>query len=414
MNESPEFILKDLEGNPALSTSVESDECDMLLQMDLDEDVNVMLLHPSSSHLPLMSLGERNQYRDSAYFSDYDMENDKSPSEGVHMFFNRQDEDDAFDLKAEKEGSENTFGREGRSMESEKGNYISVPKDNSAALNAKQLCLKKTNPNLCPSPASVPMISMLSPFPPEMGGCLTKESTPDDGIGLESDHSGEEPNSECYSSTVSEDSSSTQEASGVEEQANGDTREFSSAESLGSDSTIVDFSGEIIQAEEQEACNKLDNPELPRDGNNEEMEDSVEEGGIGSALSKPKRDESLENILPALPEDLDVPAPLGNGEEADEEDSEDSDESDEELRSYNIQEQSDESDEEFPVVPVVVSDRSSARHLRSLLKMPSILTQSFCDELESKKKAVSFFDDVTVFLFDQVCRIILCSIELVH
>uniref|UniRef100_A0A671RA34 non-specific serine/threonine protein kinase n=1 Tax=Sinocyclocheilus anshuiensis TaxID=1608454 RepID=A0A671RA34_9TELE len=255
-NESPEFILKDLEGNPALSTSVESDECDMLLQMDLDED--------------------RNQYRDSAYFSDYDMENDKSPSEGVHMFFNRQDEDDAFDLKAEKEGSEKTFGREGRSMESEKGNDISVPKDNSAALNDKQLCLKKTNPNFCPSPASVPMISMLSPFPPEMGG-----------------------------------------------------------------------------------------------------------------------------------------SPLGNGEEADEEDSEDSDESDEELCSYSIQEQSDESDEEFPVVPVVVSDRSSARHLRGLLKMPSLLTQSFCDELESKKKAVSFFDDVTVFLFDQVCRIISCSIEVV-
>uniref|UniRef100_A0A8C1Z686 non-specific serine/threonine protein kinase n=1 Tax=Cyprinus carpio TaxID=7962 RepID=A0A8C1Z686_CYPCA len=228
-NESPEFILKDLEGNPALSTSVESDECDMLLQMDLDEDVS------------------RNQYRDSAYFSDYDMENDKSPSEGVHMFFSRQDEDDVFELKAGKEGSGKTFGREGRNMESEKGHDISVPKDNSAALNAKQLCLKKTSPNLCSSPALVP----------------------------------------------------------------------------------------------------------------------------------------------------------GNGEEVDEEDSDDSDESDEELRSYNIQEQSDESDEEFPVVPVVVSDRSSARHLRSLLKMPSILTQSFCDELESKKKAVSFFDDVTVFLFDQ-------------
>ncbi|XP_073694046.1 serine/threonine-protein kinase LMTK1 isoform X2 [Garra rufa] len=388
-NESPEFILKDLEENPALSTSVESDECDMLLQMDLDEDVDVMLLHPSGSHLPL-NLGRRNQYRDSAYFSDYDMENDKSPSEGVHMFFNRQDEDDVFDLKAEK-----TF-----IMESEKGYDTTVPKDNSAAINAKQLCLKKTNPNLCPTPALVPMISMLSPFPPEMGGCLTKESTPDDGIGLESDHSGEEPNSDCYSSTVSEGSSSTQEASGVEEQANGDTRDFSSAESLGSDSTIVESSGEIFQEEEQEACNKVDNPELLREGN-EEKEDSLEESGIGSALSKPKRDDSLENILPPLPEDLDVPAPLGNGEEVDEEDSEDSDESDEELRSYNIQEQSDESDEELPVVPVVVSDRSSARHLRSLLKMPSILTQSFCDELESKKKAVSFFDDVTVFLFDQ-------------
>ncbi|RXN27485.1 serine threonine- kinase LMTK1-like isoform X1 [Labeo rohita] len=399
-NESPEFILKDLEGNPALSTSVESDECDMLLQMDLDEDVDVMLLHPSVSHLPLISHGERNQYRDSAYFSDYDMENDKSPSEGVHMFFSRQDEDDVFDLKAEKEGSKKTFGREGHSMESEKRYDISVPKDNSAALNAKQLYLKKTNPNLCPSPALVPMISMLSPFPPEMGGCLTKESTPDDGIGLESDHSGEDPNSECYSSTVSEGSSSTQEASGVEEQANGDTRDFSSAESLGSDSTIVEFSAEIIQEEKQEACNKVDNPELPREGN-EEKENSVKEGGIDSALSQPKQDESLEKILPALPEDLDVPAPLGNGEEADEEDSEDSDESDEELRSYNVQEQSDESDEELPVVPVIVSDRSSARHLRSLLKMPSILTQSFCDELESKKKAVSFFDDVTVFLFDQ-------------
>ena len=53
-------------------------------------------------------------------------------------------------------------------------------------------------------------------------------------------------------------------------------------------------------------------------------------------------------------------------------------------------------------VPVVVSDSSGARNLRSLLKMPTLLTQSFCDELDRKKKAVSFFDDVTVFLFDQV------------
>lgn len=51
---------------------------------------------------------------------------------------------------------------------------------------------------------------------------------------------------------------------------------------------------------------------------------------------------------------------------------------------------------------MVVSDSSGARNLRSLLKMPTLLTQSFCDELDRKKKAVSFFDDVTVFLFDQV------------
>lgn len=359
-NESPEFIMKDLEGNPALSTSVESDECDMVLQMDLDEDVNVMLLHPSSS--------SQHQYRDSAYFSDYDTENDKSPSERVCNFFVHQEEDEVFEVKTERKGSVQIAGLQMGSVST-----------------------------------SAPVISMLSPFPPEMGGCLTKESTPDDGIGLESDHSGDEPNSECYSSTVSEGSTSTQEASGIEEQANEDTRYYSSAESLGSDSTIVEFSGEIIQAEEQDDCNnKVDNPELPKEGNNEKSEgteDAVEDS-IGQILLRPKHADSLESILPALPDDLDVPAPLGHGEEADE-DTEDSDESDEELRSYNIQEQSDESDEELPMVPVIVSDRSSARHLRSLLKMPSILTQSFCDELDSKKKVVSFFDDVTVFLFDQ-------------
>ncbi|XP_051570849.1 serine/threonine-protein kinase LMTK1-like isoform X2 [Myxocyprinus asiaticus] len=404
-NESPEFIMKDLEGNPGLSTSVESDECDMVLQMDLDEDVSVILLDPSiSNHLQLIGLGERNQYRDSAYFSDYDTENDKSPSEGCHNFFVRNG-DDVFKFKAEKEGSGKTVGRNGHSAEREDEYDILESKGSHAVLLAKQSCLKKTNQDLCLSATSVPVISMLSPFPPEMGGCLTKESTQDDSIGLESDHSGEDPNSECNSSTASEGSTSTQEALGLEDQANGDTRDFLSAESLGSDSTIVEFRGEIIQAKEQEACNnKVDNTELLNDGNNKEREDVVDEvenGGIGQSHSRPKRDESMENILPALPEDIDVPAPLGNGEEADEEHSEDSEDSDEELRCYNIQDQSDESDEECPMVPVIVSDHNSACHLRSLLKMPSILTQSFCDELENKKKVVSFFDDVTVFLFDQ-------------
>ncbi|KAA0705349.1 Serine/threonine-protein kinase LMTK1 [Triplophysa tibetana] len=354
-NESPEFIMKDLEGNPALSTSVESDECDMVLQMDLDEDVNLMLLHPSGS--------SQHQYRDSAYFSDYDTENDKSPSERVFNFFVRQEEDNDFDVKAERKGSVQTVGLQ-----------------------------------LGSASTSAPVISMLSPFPPEMGGCLTKESTPDDGIGLESDHSGDEPNSDCYSSTVSEGSTSTQEASGIEGQANGDARCYSSAESLGSDSTIVEFGREIFEALEQDDCS---NPELLKEGNNEKREGTEDamEDNIGLVLSRQKHANSLESILPALPDDLDIPAPLGNGEEADEDT--DSDESDEELRSYNIQEQSDESDEELPMVPVIVSDRSSARHLRSLLKMPSIMTQSYCDELDGKKKAVSFFDDVTVFLFDQ-------------
>ncbi|TRY89941.1 hypothetical protein DNTS_032923 [Danionella cerebrum] len=352
-NESPEFILKDLEGTPALSTSVESDDCDMVLQMDLEEDVI-----PASIRLPIISCKERNQYRDSAYFSDYDLENEKSPCEG----------------------NRNKDVPKRAHFPDKKERNIPVPKDMTVGP------LEKTNQNLCSSPSTIPLISMFSPLPSEMGGCLTKESTPDEGIGLESDHSGEEP--------ISDYSSSTQEASGLGEQTNGGSRDNSSAESFGSDSTIVDFSVE------------MDHPELTMEEHNEEEEevnvdvDSAQNSGHEQALSKPKHDDYLENILPALPADLDFPAPLGNVDEADEEDSDDSDESDE-LCSYNIQEQSDESDNEFPVVPVIVSDRSSARHLRSLLKTPSIHTQSIGDELQTKKKAVSFFDDVTVFLFDQ-------------
>ncbi|XP_047614411.1 serine/threonine-protein kinase LMTK1 isoform X3 [Phacochoerus africanus] len=107
--------------------------------------------------------------------------------------------------------------------------------------------------------------------------------------------------------------------------------------------------------------------------------------------------------LPELPS-----APEGRPEE-EEEESEDSDESDEELRCYSIQEPSEESEEEATPVPVVVAESQSARNLRSLLKMPSLLSEAFCEDLERKKKAVSFFDDVTVYLFDQVgCRRVLC------
>ncbi|XP_053939302.1 serine/threonine-protein kinase LMTK1 isoform X3 [Cuculus canorus] len=87
--------------------------------------------------------------------------------------------------------------------------------------------------------------------------------------------------------------------------------------------------------------------------------------------------------------------------EEEEEDTEDSDESDEELRCYNIQEQSEESEEEPTAVPIVVAESQSGRNLRSLLKMPSLLSEAFCEDLDRKKKAVSFYDDVTIYLFDQ-------------
>ncbi|NXT93713.1 LMTK1 kinase, partial [Anhinga rufa] len=107
------------------------------------------------------------------------------------------------------------------------------------------------------------------------------------------------------------------------------------------------------------------------------------------------------SLLPSARE-LRLAAPEHREEqEEEEEDTEDSDESDEELRCYNIQEQSEESEEEPVAVPIVVAESQSSRNLRSLLKMPSLLSEAFCEDLERKKKAVSFYDDVTIYLFDQ-------------
>ncbi|XP_026866615.2 serine/threonine-protein kinase LMTK1 isoform X1 [Electrophorus electricus] len=405
-NESPEFVMKDLEGKPVISTSVES-ECEMVLQMDL-EDTDVVVQTPTSNgNLILTELGERSQYRDSAYFSDCDTENDKSPSEGGSTFFDNQVEDDVFGHRPSKDNSPRKTEGEGNCSACQKEECHAArltEGTNDDVLSAKQCLEKRKLSDLGSVSVSAPVIMVLSPFPPEMGGCLTKESAPDDGLGLESEHSGDEPVSDCFSSTASEDSSTTQEATATEDQANSAAKDFSSADSLGSDSTIVEFSGEISkdsESGEDSLESQMDRKDEQRDVVEEEEEVTVGENGIDQALLRVKQDSSLDNILPVLPEDLDIAAPLGNGEEAEEEDSDDSDESDEELRSYNVQEQSDESEEEFTTVPVVVSERSSARHLRSLLKMPALLTQSFCDELERKKKAVSFFDDVTVFLFDQ-------------
>ncbi|XP_051889066.1 serine/threonine-protein kinase LMTK1-like isoform X2 [Pristis pectinata] len=97
------------------------------------------------------------------------------------------------------------------------------------------------------------------------------------------------------------------------------------------------------------------------------------------------------------------PRPAFIGEEGDEEDEDEdeSDDSDEELGIYNIQEHSEESEEDTPTVPIVVTEKDDGRNLRSLLKLPNLMCETFCEDLERKKKAVSFYDDVTVYLFDQ-------------
>ncbi|XP_069493374.1 serine/threonine-protein kinase LMTK3 isoform X2 [Ambystoma mexicanum] len=51
-------------------------------------------------------------------------------------------------------------------------------------------------------------------------------------------------------------------------------------------------------------------------------------------------------------------------------------------------------------VPIIVTETDDAQNLRSLLKSPRSADE-VDDDLDRKRKMVSFFDDVTVFLFDQ-------------
>lgn len=94
-----------------------------------------------------------------------------------------------------------------------------------------------------------------------------------------------------------------------------------------------------------------------------------------------------------------------DGMEADEED-ENSDDSDDDMRAYRLHSSGSESeDDTVHPVPVIVSDNSDACNLKSLLKPKSLqkgksLTAS--NSSPENRRVVSFFDDVTVYLFDQV------------
>uniref|UniRef100_A0A8K9XAR8 non-specific serine/threonine protein kinase n=1 Tax=Oncorhynchus mykiss TaxID=8022 RepID=A0A8K9XAR8_ONCMY len=125
-------------------------------------------------------------------------------------------------------------------------------------------------------------------------------------------------------------------------------------------------------------------------------------------LSSPLPPSTPSPPLPTMTPPLGWELPM-DGVEADKEDVDgdsDDSESDEELSSYSVQEEQsggEESGEENHAVPVVLSDCSDAHNLRSLLKMPTPLTTELLadDLVERKKKVVSFFDDVTIYLFDQ-------------
>ncbi|XP_018612740.2 serine/threonine-protein kinase LMTK1-like isoform X1 [Scleropages formosus] len=396
-NESPEFILKDpseqriQDGKPCLigSPVLGMDGADLVLQVDLEKDTDAMVsLKSHSTEVEITGLSDKNPYRDSAYFSDYDTENERwSREEGD--FPEKLEDGDFAGQEAEKEDLSRYTGTEQFNPQIKEGEkYLFEGLDKGTIIEADK-------PESGAS--SVPVLSTLSPSPPEMGGCLTKESSQDEGLSLDSEQSGEEQSSECASSssTVSTGSSTQQEYPTTGKQVIQGKEDSPEEVLIMSDSTSRDTLGEFsmdIKDEEQDHSTRTKKKEV------------IEVGGNSSwgATSTEHKVQGVEKLQETAG-DTTLIVPIADGEDADEEDgdSDDSEESDEELGCYNIQEQSEESEEESPTVPIVVSDHSDARNLRSLLKMPTLLTESFCDDLDRKKKAVSFFDDVTVYLFDQ-------------
>ncbi|XP_060882653.1 serine/threonine-protein kinase LMTK2 isoform X2 [Labrus mixtus] len=96
-----------------------------------------------------------------------------------------------------------------------------------------------------------------------------------------------------------------------------------------------------------------------------------------------------------------------DGGDADEED-ENSEDSDDDMRAYQLHSSSSDSeDDTVHPVPVIVSDDSRAKNLKSLLKPTTLNIEASSPQFparfsaDNSRRAVSFFDDVTVYLFDQ-------------
>ncbi|KAM3915882.1 serine/threonine-protein kinase LMTK2 [Leptodactylus fuscus] len=87
-----------------------------------------------------------------------------------------------------------------------------------------------------------------------------------------------------------------------------------------------------------------------------------------------------------------------DGMDADEED-ENSDDSDDDIRAFNLHSfSSDSEDDTVHPVPIVHMETDDGKNLKSLIKVRKPLS----DKQEKRsRKAVSFFDDVTIYLFDQ-------------
>lgn len=419
-NESPEFVLKEpheLQDSKAFiqplgkitsGTNVsEEQEIKRAEDEKLEDNVNtVMALTTSESNDgELKALSDKTPYRDSAYFSDYDVGKDKESEEDINELEDQSDgpeeiidKEELLSPQKETDGDENLSKNHEKTPEKADDATSNIPSKIDEGVSA------------CDTIFS----SSISPPDNEVSAIKDHFDDDDENLGVDSDLSAElaPPESEVSDSNallgpdVKQEESFTQV--GIE-----DSLSLEQVTSEGNvANTKIESISEVLIDENEEAivkdvsCTILSEEELASQKETAERNSSITHEGLESRRKDCKeggcKRSSIRSGSPPPP--LEGRVSPTDGEEADEEDgdSEDSDESDEELRTYSIQEQSEESEDEILTVPIIVSDCSDAHKLRSLLKMPTLLSDSLSEEMESKKKVVSFFDDVTVFLFDQV------------
>ncbi|XP_051792492.1 serine/threonine-protein kinase LMTK1 isoform X2 [Erpetoichthys calabaricus] len=435
-NESPEFVLKEPhEPRDSESFTQPLGKSAVSGEIGYEDTGNgaginsVMLLSSCCTpEIELRGLTDKNPYRDSAYFSDYDNESEKCCQEpgdvfqeklSNHMKTAGTEKEESF---AVLEMGDSSLAVEGKDMESQQ-NQINK-KELEQGNNSEQTLNDQTHDTEANSGSVteittvndgieaeliiVPSLSLSQSTSKDVT-CLTKELSSDEVLAKDIEILVEKPEStskfipEVNPGSLDEALSSSEKATvesfGTEcQEAAEDKNELSDHNEKKTEKDQRTCNGEATSCELQKvdttphtSLESFSDPELAA------KEDLT--------LEHPKESLVRHSVRSPPPDHLRMETRVSpaDGEEADEEDgdSDDSEESDEELCCYNIQEQSEESEEEFPTVPVVISDSSDAQNLRSLLKMPTLLSESLCEELDRKKKAVSFFDDVTVYLFDQ-------------
>lgn len=364
-NESPEFVPKEPHepreeppGKPTLDTSLEEEE---------EEGAKAEVVPPgnepslgedsiSEADHVLSPLSDKTPYRDSAYFSDYENE--------------RQSRDEGEELSEQNVVKEQQLG------------------ENEDLVNIEANEMKPTD---C---ASL-----------RLEAHLTDESSQqnqDFGLPLDT------------SDTASITEGGLDEWPSQEESSSLD--DWAAEVVVAMEEALGALNGECTfnKVEEHEAGDMTDSVQAPDatevpPGVNVKNVPSGTSGEIQHTL--PKDEVALQQTARRFSSSSPPPLPTAegqrspaDGEEADKEGDTDDSDSDEELRIYSVQEQSggEESEDEW-TVPIVVSSNSEAHQLRSLLKMPvRLTTDNLEEELDRKKKTVSFFDDVTVYLFDQV------------